>query len=189
MLCLLGNKEAYISMANGMYEELATGEWVWSRDKEIHPQVFLFHLAETRLHQHTPRLFEMSSTIGEFVGNEVVFPARSGEVESFTFDQNDLYSVNQPGKQTTVSSQNYVCTPSSPPSPPSPLSPPSLAPPGDPSYIPGGRFHRGVRVVGLVATAKQPAPQRSQRHYRQLLLKLAQRQETGHGNHPALHQG
>ncbi len=35
--------------------------------------------------------------IGEFTANEVLFPARTtGEIEAFTFDQSDLYTVNQP---------------------------------------------------------------------------------------------
>ena len=43
-----------------------------------------------------PRLYELNSTIGEFVASEVLFPARSGDLEAFPFDQHDLYSATQP---------------------------------------------------------------------------------------------
>ena len=84
LVCLLGNKESYISMANGKQQTLLN-----------FPLMSLFS-PETRFHSYTPRLFELSGTIGEFTANEVLLPARTSEVEAFPFDQSDLYSATQP---------------------------------------------------------------------------------------------
>ena len=52
---------------------------------------------ESKSHNYTPRLFELSSATGEFMANEVLFSARSNEIEAFPFQQSDLYSTVQPG--------------------------------------------------------------------------------------------
>lgn len=52
---------------------------------------------DSKSHNYTPRLFELSSATGEFTANEVLFSARSNEVEAFPFQQSDLYSAVQPG--------------------------------------------------------------------------------------------
>ena len=52
---------------------------------------------DTRLMDFTPRLFELSSTTGEFVASEVVYPARDSEVEATPFLQTEIYTTSQPG--------------------------------------------------------------------------------------------
>ena len=59
--------------------------------------MFYFFL-ESRAHNYTPRLFELSSATGEFTATEVLATARNNEVEAFPFQQNDLYSAIQPGR-------------------------------------------------------------------------------------------
>ena len=58
---------------------------------------FSHRCPESKSHNYTPRLFELSSATGEFTANEVLFSARSNEVEAFPFQQSDLYSAIQPG--------------------------------------------------------------------------------------------
>lgn len=89
MCSLLGNKESYVSLANGQLFPL-TLPTIYS--------LVSMTTVDSRLHQFTPRLFELTSTVGEFRASEVVFPARNGDVEAFMFDQSDLYSVPQPGQ-------------------------------------------------------------------------------------------
>ena len=52
---------------------------------------------DTRLMDFTPRLFELSSTTGEFVASELLYPARDDCTEAAPYLQSDLYSANQPG--------------------------------------------------------------------------------------------
>ena len=56
------------------------------------------HLSESKAYTYTPRLFELTSATGEFTANEVLFTARSNEVEAFPFQQSDIYSAIQPGE-------------------------------------------------------------------------------------------
>ena len=55
---------------------------------------------ESRALSYTPRLFELSSSTGEFTASEVLATARNNEVEAFPFQQSDLYSAVQPGGYT-----------------------------------------------------------------------------------------
>ena len=55
------------------------------------------HTPDTRLQDFTPRLFELSSTTGEFVASEVLYSARDTGIEAAPFLQSDLYSATQPG--------------------------------------------------------------------------------------------
>lgn len=66
--------------------------------------VLFFLCLETKRHDFTPRLFELSSTTGEFIAVEVVNMARNGETDAFPFLQSDLYSAVQPGMC------HHVCT-------------------------------------------------------------------------------
>ena len=71
--------------------------------------VYLSHRCpESKSHNFTPRLFELSSATGEFTANEVLFSARSNEVEAYPFQQSDLYSAIQPGVSTSL--RIIVCT-------------------------------------------------------------------------------
>lgn len=67
--------------------------------------VLVFHCPESKAYNYTPRLFELTSTTGEFIANEILFPARNNEVEAFLFQQSDLYSAVQPGVCMCV----YMC--------------------------------------------------------------------------------
>ena len=64
--------------------------------------------------QHV-RLFEMSSSGGWFVANEVLHTARSDSINPFLFLQDDLYTADQPGKlcykQTTLSMDHHHAPP------------------------------------------------------------------------------
>lgn len=114
-LCsLLGNKDSYISLLSGKSSLICVRETCLLLSisypllsfslilfSTFHWSVLLC-CAETKKFENTPRLFELSSTIGEFTAQEVLFPARNDEVEAFPYDQNDLYSVPQPGMLLTM---------------------------------------------------------------------------------------
>ena len=55
---------------------------------------------ESRSHDYTPRLFELTSTTGEFIATEVLYPARDSATVAFPFQQTDLYSAIQPGGES-----------------------------------------------------------------------------------------
>ena len=68
---------------------------------------------DTRLQDFTPRLFELSSTTGEFIAGEVIYHARNTDIEAAPFLQSDLYSATQPGMQgfiqcTCTCLYNYI---------------------------------------------------------------------------------
>lgn len=51
----------------------------------------------------TPRLFQLSSSSGEFVAQEFFYPSRTPDlVSAFPFLQEDLYSAPQPGNYNTL---------------------------------------------------------------------------------------
>ena len=58
--------------------------------------------SDTRLIDYTPRLFELSSTTGEFVASELLYPARGCDAEATPFFQSDLYTTHQPGVYATL---------------------------------------------------------------------------------------
>ena len=116
------------------------------------PPTHTHQTLDTRLVDYTPRLFELSSTTGEFVSSEVVYNARGADIEAGPFLQDDVYAVSQPGVcvrenvcvcagmhmystcvRACVIHVLYVweCVPLSVLPPPSPISPPhsTLSPP------------------------------------------------------------
>ena len=54
-------------------------------------------VADVKKYDYTLRLFELSSTIGEFCADEVLCTSRNEENNAFPFTQSNLYSVPQPG--------------------------------------------------------------------------------------------
>lgn len=72
----------------------------------------LFLSAETKKFDFTSRLFELSSTIGEFVAEEITCPFRSEALNPFPFSQSNIYSVPQPGELIKLKSSymNKVIT-------------------------------------------------------------------------------
>lgn len=56
----------------------------------------------------TPRLFQLSSSSGEFVAQEFFNPSRAADIVcSLPFLQEDLYSAPQPGKKKDMIHLNY----------------------------------------------------------------------------------
>ena len=53
--------------------------------------------SDTRVQDYTPRLFELSSTTGEFVASEIIYPGRDMDIEAAPFLQSDIYTAAQPG--------------------------------------------------------------------------------------------
>ncbi len=64
----------------------------------MHTRMHIFHCVDPATHNHTPRLFELSTTTGKLLAHEVLYPARYNEVEAFPFLQRDIYSAVQPGE-------------------------------------------------------------------------------------------
>ena len=62
-------------------------------------EYFLILSPDARVMDYTPRLFELSSTTGEFVASEVLYTARGMETEAAPVLQSDLYAATQPGIQ------------------------------------------------------------------------------------------
>ena len=74
-------------------------------------EYFLILSPDARVTDYTPRLFELSSTTGEFVASEVLYTARGIETEAAPVLQSDLYAATQPGIHSlfrVVLFHNYV---------------------------------------------------------------------------------
>lgn len=53
--------------------------------------------SDPQTYDFTPRLYELTSTTGDFTAAEVLYPARNNCTDAFPFLQDDIYSAVQPG--------------------------------------------------------------------------------------------
>lgn len=68
------------------------------------------HHLESRKYNYIPRLFELTSSTGEFVATEVIYPARSSETVAYPFLQSDIYNAVQPGITcTALVADKFIC--------------------------------------------------------------------------------
>ena len=68
----------------------------------------IFCLSDSKKHEYTMRVFNLKSTSGSFEATEVLNPGRSEHSTPYPILQSQLYSADQPGKNSIRSDKVFV---------------------------------------------------------------------------------